>query len=144
MVKNCKPILQDPDQIIPEVTQKQLIVPASQQSQKIAVILSDMAEQMQKHILPILAAEQSGVPILKDMVKQFPAQFFQQKLSGLKVGIESRPAHIGPVNDISHGDPAVIPLREKLDKCLKNSASGLFLPSVHSKPPYIFTKMFHI
>ena len=124
--------LNGPFQIFLKIAQKQFIIPTPQQPQDVIVIVADVGKQMLKHRIRRLTAKQCrGSLRPEQMIKQLLTQRLQQKILGLKMGIEGGAAHIRPLQNLPDRDLGIAVLRQQGDKRVKNSVPCLFLPSVH-------------
>ena len=73
-----------------------------------------MRQQVKKSAIGCTALENMSVPLplisvrIENMAEQVCAQFLQKIVLRFKVGVKGCPAHIRPLNDLAHGDPAEI------------------------------------
>ena len=133
-------------QIALEIPDEYFVVLGGQQLQNVPVVFLQMAQKMQKDGVRAAAAGIVVMPVweshggINDVPEQFLAQILQQIFLCLKMGIECGAAYIGPVDDVLHGDLIAVLFRQQFCKRLKNSFSGLFLPSVHTPSRTVLRK----
>ena len=133
-----------------EIAEEEVAALTGEQAQDIPVVLLQVLQQMEKDgsrrfsigISPVgMGMVQSRAD---DVGKQLRAQFPEQVILGLKMGIEGGAPHVGSVDDLLHGDFVIALLGEQLTEGIKDRLSGLFLPPVHSILQNSFFGLFRI
>lgn len=124
-------------QTVFEVAQKKLVIPAGQQLQNMVVVSLQMLKQVQKDRIGGIAVKKvpvlrsSGVSGIKDVAEELLAEFFQEKVLGLKMGIEGGTAYISPVDDLAYGDLSEIFFGEQVYQSGEDGFPGFSLSSIH-------------
>lgn len=123
-------------QVLLEISHKQAVTIGGNDAADIYLVFLQMIEnvaQLQFQIFAVQGIFLLGKQIREYMVKDLAAQAAEQIVLGLKMGIEGAAADIGFVNDLLHGDGAVLLLFQQGLQRLKNSCPCFLLTSVQHK-----------
>ena len=128
-------------QILLEIGHEQAVTIGGEDAADVYLVFLQMVENMAQLQLQVFAVRSIfflGKQIREYMVEDLTAQAAQQIVLGFKMGIEGAAADIGFVNDLLHGNGAVLLLLHQCPQSLKNGISCFLLPSVHTESSCTF------
>ena len=120
-------------QILLEIGHKQAVTIGGDDTADIYLIFLQMIENMAQLQLQISAVQ--GILLLGKQIREYmaedlAAQAAEQIILGFKMGIEGTAADIGFVNDLLHGNGAVLLLLHQCPQGFENCSSGFLLTSI--------------